>query len=152
MQGIGEEGFKNIAAKAAIDPNLLQTAVSGGADPLSYLSTVAKPEQISSFASGLSDVAQTNLPNTFGQNIKNIGAGLPAVTDALMTPAGLGSIAGVGLQTTRDATRRWQQSILDREEQRKKEEEELYSMYPENIPYRGGGSLYKNRYIKGNWG
>jgi len=151
MQGIGEEGFKNIAAKAAIDPNLLQTAVSGGADPLSYLSTVAKPAQISSFASGLSDVAQTNLPNTFGQNIKNIGAGLPAVTDALMSPEGMLTIAGTGLGATRDATRRWDQSILDREEQRKKEEEELYRMYPENIPYRGGGSLYKNRYINGNW-
>ena len=152
MQGIGEEGFKNIAAKAAIDPNLLQTAVSGGADPLAYLSTVAKPAQISSFASGLSDVAQTNLPNTFGQNIKNIGAGLPAVKGMLMSPEGIGSIAGVGLQAQRDMTRRWDQSILDREEQRKKEEEEIYRMNPENIPYRGGGSLYKNRYINGNWG
>ena len=151
MQGVGQQGFTDLAAKAAIDPNLLQTAVSGGADPLSYLSTVAKPEQISSFASGLSDVAQTNLPNTFGQNIKNIGAGLPAVTDALMSPEGMLTIAGTGLGATRDATRRWDQSILDREEQRKKEEEEIYRMNPENIPYRGGGSLYKNRYINGNW-
>jgi hypothetical protein len=121
-------------------------------DPSAYLSTVAKPEQISSFASGLSDVAQTNLPNTFGQNIKNIGAGLPAVKGMLMSPEGIGSIAGVGLQAQRDMTRRWDQSILDREEQRKKEEEEIYRMNPENIPYRGGGSLYKNRYINGNWG
>ena len=151
MQGIGEEGFKNIAAKAAIDPNLLQTAVSGGADPLAYLSTVAKPEQISSFASGLSDVAQTNLPNTFGQNIKNIGAGLPAVKGMLMSPEGIGSIAGVGLQAQRDMTRRFEQGLVDAEEQRKRDEEELYRLYPENIPYRGGGSIYKNRYINGNW-
>ena len=141
----------NAAAKAGIDANAFQQAVGGGMDPSAYLSTVAKPEQISSFASGLSDVAQTNLPNTFGQNIKNIGAGLPAVKGMLMSPEGIGSIAGVGLQAQRDMTRRWEQSILDREEQRKKEEEELYSMYPENIPYRGGGSLYKNRYINGNW-
>ena len=142
----------NAAAKAGIDANAFQQAVGGGMDPSAYLSTVAKPEQISSFASGLSDVAQTNLPNTFGQNIKNIGAGLPAVKGMLMSPEGITSIMGTGLQAQRDMTRRWEQSILDREEQRKEEEEELYRMNPENIPYRGGGSLYKNRYIKGNWG
>jgi hypothetical protein len=151
MQGVGQQGFTDLAAKAAIDPNLLQTAVSGGADPLSYLSTVAKPAQISSFASGLSDVAQTNLPNTFGQNIKNIGAGLPAVKGMLMSPEGIGSIAGVGLQAQRDMTRRFEQGLVDAEEQRKRDEEELYRLYPENIPYRGGGSIYKNRYINNNW-
>ena len=151
MQGVGQQGFTDLAAKAAIDPNLLQTAVSGGADPLSYLSTVAKPAQISSFASGLSDVAQTNLPNTFGQNIKNIGAGLPAVKGMLMSPEGLGSTIGIGLQAQNDMTRRYEQSLVDLKEQSKRDEEELYRLYPENIPYRGGGSIYKNRYINNNW-
>ena len=41
--------------------------------------------------------------------------------------------------------------LANMEEEKKRKEEELYRMYPENIPYRGGGSLYKNRYINGNW-
>ena len=149
------DAFGNLITKAGLDEAqsaAFQSALKSGVDPMAHLASAGiAPAQITSLSSGLSDIAKTNLPNTFGQNIKNIGAGLPAVTDALMTPAGLGSIAGVGLQAQRDMTRRWDQSILDREEQKKKEEEEIYRMNPENIPYRGGGSLYKNRYINGNW-
>ena len=120
-------------------------------NPSSYLSTVANPTQIGSFQQGLSDIAQTNLPNTFGQNIKNIGAGLPAVKGMLMSPEGLGSTIGIGLQAQNDMTRRYEQSLVDLKEQSKRDEEELYRLYPENIPYRGGGSIYKNRYINNNW-
>ena len=89
---------------------------------------------------------------TVGERFKSVGsAGLGGLQDQLTTLPGYLTIGGTGLQATRDATRRWDQSILDREEQRKKEEEEIYRMNPENIPYRGGGSLYKNRYINGNW-
>ena len=68
-----------------------------------------------------------------------------------MTPSGIGSIVGTGIGAERDMWRRFDQSILDREEEKKRKEEEIYRMNPENIPYRGGGSLYKNRYINGNW-
>jgi len=38
-------------------------------------------------------------------------------------------------------------------EAQKRREDAYYQMYPENIPYlaREGGSIYKNRYINGNW-
>lgn len=89
---------------------------------------------------------------TVGQGFKSIGdAGLGGLQNQLMTLPGLGTIAGTGLGATRDATRRWDQSLVDRAEQSKRDEEELYRLYPENIPYRGGGSIYKNRYINNNW-
>ena len=44
-------------------------------------------------------------------------------------------------------------------EQRKQRERDIEAYYPENFPidtgsvggYAGGGSIYKNRYINGNW-
>ena len=68
-----------------------------------------------------------------------------------MSPEGLGSTIGIGLQAQNDMTRRYEQSLVDLKEQSKRDEEELYRLYPENIPYRGGGSIYKNRYINNNW-
>lgn len=149
--GYGMDAIGDIATSSGIDPTAFQGAINQGMNPSSYLSTVANPTQIGSFQQGLSDIAQTNLPNTFGQNIKNIGAGLPAVKGMLMSPEGLGSTIGIGLQAQNDMTRRYEQSLVDAEEQRKRDEEELYRLYPENIPYRGGGSIYKNRYINNNW-
>jgi len=155
MQGVGEQGFTDLAAKAAIDPNLLQTAVSGGADPLAYLSTVAKPEQISSFASGLSDVAMSNMPApTFAGNIKNVGAaGFGGVKDALISKAGLPLIATEGLKAQNTAKNRYQDMLANMEREREEREAENYRMNPENIPYyaREGGSLYKKRYIDGDY-
>ena len=149
--GYGMDAIGDIATSSGIDPTAFQGAINQGMNPSSYLSTVANPTQIGSFQQGLSDVAQTNLPNTFGQNIKNIGAGLPAVKGMLMSPEGLGSTIGIGLQAQNDMTRRYEQSLVDLKEQSKRDEEELYRLYPENIPYRGGGSIYKNRYINNNW-
>ena len=141
--------------KAGLDPSLLAQG-TGGVDPMTFLETTggATPKQLGMFketfaANNPFDWKGATAGDKFGA-LK--GAGLGGLQDQLMTLPGLGTIAGTGLQATRDATRRWQQSILDREEQRKKEEEEIYRMNPENIPYRGGGSLYKNRYINGNWG
>ena len=89
---------------------------------------------------------------SIGEGFKSIGsAGFGGLKDQLMTPSGIGSIVGTGIGAERDMWRRFDQSILDREEEKKRKEEEIYRMNPENIPYRGGGSLYKNRYINGNW-
>ena len=138
--------------KAGIDPTAFQKVVGGGMDPLAYLAkTGVKPAQIASFTSGLSDIAKTNLPDTFGQTMKNIGAGTPAIKDALMSGSGIFSLGGMGLQAQRDMTRRFEEQLLKQEEERERRKAEMYAMYPENIPYRGGGSIYKNRYINGNW-
>ena len=149
------DAFGNLITKAGLDEAqsaAFQSALKSGVDPMAHLASAGiAPAQITSLSSGLSDIAKTNLPNTFSQNMKNIGAGLPAAKGMLMSPEGLTSIAGVGIQAQRDMNRRFDQSILDREEEQKRKEEEIYRMNPENIPYRGGGSLYKNRYINGNW-
>ena len=139
--------------KAGIDPVTFQEAVSGGIEPLSYLSTVAEPAQIAAFKSGLTDVARSNIPtDSFTQNIKNIGAGgLGGLKDQLMTLPGLGAIAGTGLQAQMESQRMFEEGLIDMEEARKRREDAFYQMYPENIPYAGGGSIYKNRYINGNW-
>jgi len=139
--------------KAGIDPVTFQEAVSGGIEPLSYLSTVAEPAQIAAFKSGLTDVARSNIPtDSFTQNIKNIGAGgLGGLKDQLMTLPGLGAIAGTGLQAQMESQRMFEEGLIDMEEARKRREDAYYQMYPENIPYAGGGSIYKNRYINGNW-
>lgn len=152
---VGQQGFGDIAAKAGIDANAFQQAVSGGMDPSAYLSTVANPSQIASFQKGLSDVAMSNMPApTFAGNIKNIGAaGLGGVQDALLSKAGLPLIAGEGLKAQNTAYNRYKDMLANMEEEKKRKEDEIYRMNPENIPYyaREGGSLYKNRYINGNW-
>ena len=79
------------------------------------------------------------------------GGGLGGLKSGLMTLPGLGTIAGTGLGTQRDMTRRFEEQLLKQEEERERRKAEMYAMYPENIPYRGGGSIYKNRYINGNW-
>ena len=150
---VGQQGFGDIAAKAGIDANAFQEAVSGGMDPSAYLSTVATPTQIGTFQKGLSDMAMSNMPApTFGGNIKNVGAaGFGGVQDALLSKTGLPFIGLEGLKAQNTAYNRHKQMLANMEEEKKRKEEELYRMYPENIPYRGGGSLYKNRYINGNW-
>jgi len=142
------DAFTSAGMSPELVSQTIAPAIKSGTDPLIAMKQAGvSADQIGTFKDAFQSSIKPNI--NFG-NIKS--AGLGGLQDQLMTLPGLGTIAGTGLQATRDATRRWQQSILDREEQRKKEEEELYSMYPENIPYRGGGSLYKNRYINGNWG
>ncbi len=155
MQGVGPEGFADIATSSGIDPTAFQQAVSGGMNPSAYLSTVAKPEQISSFASGLSDVAMSNMPApTFAGNIKNVGAaGLGGIKDALISKAGLPLIAAEGLKAQRTAQNRYEDLLANMQKEKEEREAEIYRMYPENIPYyaREGGSLYKKRYIDGDY-
>ena len=137
--------------KAGMSPELVSKtiapAIKSGVDPLIAMKQAGvSPAQIGTFKDAFQSSIKPNI--NFG-NIKSAGFG--GLKDQLMTPSGLGTIAGTGIGAERDMWRRFDKSILDREEERKRKEEELYSMYPENIPYRGGGSLYKNRYINGNW-
>jgi len=153
MQGVGPEGFADIATKAGVDANAFQQAVSGGMNPADYLSTVATPTQIGTFQQGLTDVARSGMPPpSFTQNIKNIGAGgLGGLTDQLMTLPGISTAAGLGIQSTEQSRREFVQNLENMKEAQKRREDAYYQMYPENIPYAGGGSIYKNRYINGNW-
>jgi len=101
------------------------------------------------------EVAPWNKPfeqMSFGEKMAGIkGGGLGGLKSGLMTLPGLGTIAGTGLGTQRDMTRRFEEQILKNKEEAERRKAEMYAMYPENIPYRGGGSIYKNRYINGNW-
>jgi len=141
--------------KAGIDPTAFQKAVSGGMDPSAYLSQVANPSQIASFQKGLSDVAMSNMPApTFGGNIKNVGAaGFGGVKDALMSKAGLPLIGLEGLKAQNTAQNRFEDMLANMEREKEEREAELYRMHPENIPYyaREGRSLYKKRYIDGDY-
>jgi len=165
MQGVGPEGFADIAVKSGVDANAFQQAVSGGMNPSDYLSTVATPTQIGTFQQSLTDVAREALPDTFAQNFRNIGAGgLGGLKDAMFTPAGLGYISGTGLQAQHEGQQAFEDYLLAMEEQRKQRARDIEAYYPENFPidalaasggevggYAGGGSIYKNRYINGNW-
>ena len=103
--------------------------------------------------SGLTDVARSNIPtDSFAQNFKNIGAGgFGGMKDALMTPAGLGYITGTGLSAQHENQQAYEDYLLAMEEERKQRARDIAEYYPENIPYAGGGSIYKNRYINVNW-
>jgi hypothetical protein len=139
------------------------TSVKGGMDIGGALSTMDLPAaQMANinqaFTPAIGDAAGqigslSNMGGTgeiFG-NIKS--AGLGGLTDQLMTLPGLGTIAGTGLQATRDAERRYEDMLDDMTREKEEREAELYRMHPENIPYyaREGGSLYKKRYIDGDY-
>jgi hypothetical protein len=166
MQGVGPEGFADIAVKSGVDANLFKQAVSGGMNPSDYLSTVATPTQIGTFQQSLTDVAREALPDTFAQNFRNIGAGgLGGLKDAMFTPAGISYIGGTGLIAQHEGQQAFEDYLLAMEEQKKQRERDIEAYYPENFPidtlaaagggavggYAGGGSIYKNRYINGNW-
>ena len=84
-------------------------------------------------------------------NVKS--AGLGGLQNQLMSLEGLGLIGGTGLQATRDAERRYQDILENMKREEEERDAELYRMYPENIPYyaREGGSLYKKRYLDGDY-
>ena len=91
---------------------------------------------------------------TFAGNIKNVGAaGFGGVKDALISKAGLPLIATEGLKAQNTAKNRYQDMLANMEREREEREAENYRMNPENIPYyaREGGSLYKKRYIDGDY-
>ena len=84
-------------------------------------------------------------------NIKS--AGLGGLQNELMSLEGLGLIGGTGLQATRDTERRYQDMLANMKREEEEREAEIYRMNPENIPYyaREGGSLYKKRYLDGDY-
>ena len=84
-------------------------------------------------------------------NIKSAGIG--GLKDQLMSLEGIGTVTGMGLQAQRDMQRRYQDMLDNMSREKEEREAELYRMYPENIPYyaREGGSLYKKRYIDGDY-
>ena len=89
---------------------------------------------------------------SFGERMAGIkGGGLGGLQDQLMTLPGLGTIAGTGLQAQMESQRKFEEGLRKMEEARKRRTDAYYQMYPENVPYAGGGSIYKNRYINGNW-
>ena len=79
------------------------------------------------------------------------GGGFGGLKDALMTPAGLGYITGTGLSAQHENQQAYEDYLLAMEEQRKQRARDIEAYYPENVPYADGGSIYKNRYINGNW-
>ena len=92
------------------------------------------------------------------------GGGLGGLKDAMFTPAGLGYITGTGLSAQHQNQQAYEDDLLAMEEQRKQRAKDIEAYYPENFPiealaasggavggYAGGGSIYKNRYINGNW-
>lgn len=152
--GYGMDAIGDIATSSGINPTAFQGAINQGMNPSSYLSTVANPTQIGSFQQGLSDIAMSKAPPTFAGNIKNVGAaGFGGIQDALISKAGLPLIAAEGLKAQNTAQNRYQDMLANMEREREEREAELYRMHPENIPYyaREGGSLYKKRYIDGDY-
>jgi len=170
MQGMGSAGnVENLLAdpatfgaggvgvdaltKAGLDPTLLAQG-TGGVDPMTFLDKAgASAKQLGMFketfaANNPLDWKAATAADKFGA-LK--GGGLGGLKSGLMTLPGLGTIAGTGLGTQRDMTRRFEEQRLKNKEEAERIKAETYAMYPENIPYRGGGSIYKNRYINGNW-
>ena len=84
-------------------------------------------------------------------NIKS--AGLGGLKNQLMSLEGIGTVTGMGLQAQRDMQRRYEDMLDDMGREKEEREAEIYRMNPENIPYyaREGGSLYKKRYIDGDY-
>ena len=134
----------------------VETLTKGGMDIGKALDTMKLPasqmaninQAFTPAAQSLSDMGSTG--EIFG-NIKS--AGLGGLQDQLMSLEGIGTITGMGLQATRDAQRRYQDMLNNMSREKEEREAELYRMYPENIPYyaREGGSLYKKRYIDGDY-
>lgn len=139
----------------------VETLTKGGMDIGSALSTMNLPASqmaninqaltpaIGDAAGQIGSLADMGGTGEIFGNIKS--AGLGGLQDQLMSLEGIGTITGMGLQATSDAQRRYQEMLDDMEREKEEREAELYRMYPENIPYRSGGSLYKKRYIDGDY-
>jgi hypothetical protein len=141
----------------------VETLTKGGMDIGKALSTMDLP------AAQMANINQALTPaigDAAGQigSLSNMGgtgeifgniksAGLGGLQDQLMSLEGIGTVTGMGLQATRDAQRRYQDMLNNMSREKEEREAELYRMYPENIPYyaREGGSLYKKRYIDGDY-
>jgi len=175
--GAQTAGLTENLASTAIDPSLssvltpdqltqaqgLVTGAEGGMNLGSALGSMDLP------ASQMANINQALTPaigDAAGQigSLSNMGgtgeifgnvksAGLGGLKDQLMSLEGISTITGTGLQATRDAERRYQDMLANMEREEEERDAELYRMYPENIPYyaREGGSLYKKRYLDGDY-
>jgi hypothetical protein len=145
--GIGVDAL----TKAGLDANLLAQG-TGGVDPMTFLANKgASAKQLGMFKESFApkfDWKGATAGEKFGA-LK--GGGFGGLQDALMTPAGLGYITGTGLTAQHESQQAYEDYLLAMEEQRKQRAKDIEAYYPENVPYAGGGSIYKNRYINGNW-
>jgi len=160
--GVGVDAL----TKAGLDPNLLAQGTQG-MDPMTFLETTGKgasARQLGVFKESFApkfDWETATVPQKWGA-LK--GGGLGGVKDALFTPAGLGLIGGTGLIAQHESQQAYEDYLLAMEEHRKQRARDIEAYYPENFPidalaasggavggYAGGGSIYKNRYINGNW-
>ena len=145
--------------EAGITPELMSgkivPAIQSGVNPTLALSQAGvNPEQLGVLKGSLSGLAKDALPDTLSQNIKNIRAGgLGGIKDALMSGSGLVYIGGTGLQLQHEGQEAHEDFLLAKEEADRQRERDIAAYYSENLPYlaREGGSIYKNRYINGNW-
>ena len=176
MQGVGPEGLTDIATQAGITPNQLSflsapatadlsaitmptgtitSAIQSGVDPsIAFSQAGVSPESLGVFKEGLSGVARESMPDTLSQNIKNIGAGgLSGLKSAIFKPEGITYITTEALKAQNEGQQAYQDFLLAKEAAERQRERDIAAYYSENLPYlaREGGSIYKNRYINGNW-
>jgi hypothetical protein len=150
--GIGVDAL----TKAGLDPNLLAQGTAG-ADPMTYLATegAATPRQLGIFKETFAE----NTPFDWGEATPSDrwgavkGGGLGGLKDAIFTPEGISFTALEALRAQNEGQQAYEDYLVAMEEQRKQRSRDIEAYYPENIPYvaRGGGSIYKDRYINGNW-
>jgi len=140
--------------KAGLDPNLLAQGTAG-ADPMTYLATegAASPRQLGIFKETFAENTPFDwkgaTPSDRWGAVK--GGGLGGLKDAMFTPAGLSYITGTALTEQEKSQQAYEDYLVAMEEQQKQRARDIEAYYPENVPYAGGGSIYKNRYINGNW-
>ena len=152
--------------KAGLDPTLLAQGTSG-VDPMTFLETAgATPKQLGIFketfaANNPFDWKGATPSDRWGA-VK--GGGFGGVKDAIFTPEGISFTALKSLELQNEGQEAFEDYLLAMEEQRKQRERDIEAYYPENFPidalaasggavggYAGGGSIYKDRYINGNW-
>ena len=142
--------------KAGLDPTLLAQGTRG-MDPMTFLETAgeASPKQLGIFKETFAE----NTPFDWGEATPSDrfgalkGTGLEGLQSGLLSKHGLPYLALTGVQATEQSRREFVQDLEKMKEAQKRREDAYYQMYPENIPYlaREGGSIYKDRYINGNW-
>ena len=152
--------------KAGLGSNLLAQGTAG-ADPMTFLETAgATPKQLGIFketfaANNPFDWKGATPSDRWGA-VK--GGGFGGVKDAIFTPEGISFTALKSLELQNEGQEAFEDYLLAMEEQRKQRERDIEAYYPENFPidalaasggavggYAGGGSIYKDRYINGNW-
>ena len=141
--------------KAGLGSNLLAQGTAG-ADPMTFLETAgATPKQLGifkeTFAANNPFDWKGATPSERWGAVK--GGGLGGLKDAIFKPSGMSFTALKALELQNEGQEAYEGYLLAKEEERKQRARDIEAYYPENIPYvaREGGSIYKNRYINGNW-